>query len=158
MEISEMTALELGKEIKSKNISVHEAVQASLERIHKYEDTVHAYVTITEESALAQADEIQKKIDEGTLTGPLAGVPVAIKDNICTEGIETTCSSKILKGFIPKYSSEAALRLKQAGTILLGKTNLPWEVQPKLHGLELQKIHGIQLMFQEAHQAVLVPR
>ena len=94
MGISELTALELGKEIKEKRISVREAVQASLERIHKYEDTVHAYVTLTEEAALAQADEIQKQIDDGTLTGPLAGVPMAIKDNICTEGIETTCSSK----------------------------------------------------------------
>ena len=88
MGISELTALELGKEIKEKQISVREAVQASLERIHKYEDTVHAYVTLTEEAALAQADEIQKQIDDGILTGPLAGVPMAIKDNICTEGIE----------------------------------------------------------------------
>lgn len=74
MGISELTALELGKEIKEKRISVREAVQASLERIHKYEDTVHAYVTLTEEAALAQADEIQKQIDDGILTGPLAGV------------------------------------------------------------------------------------
>lgn len=105
MGISELTALELGKEIKEKRISVREAVQASLERIHKYEDTVHAYVTLTEEAALAQADEIQKQIDDGILTGPLAGVPMAIKDNICTEGIETTCSSKILRGFVPPYSA-----------------------------------------------------
>ena len=124
MGISELTALELGKEIKEKQISVREAVQASLERIHKYEDTVHAYVTLTEEAALAQADEIQKQIDDGTLTGPLAGVPMAIKDNICTEGIETTCSSKILRGFVPPYSAEAALNLKKAGAILLGKTNM----------------------------------
>ena len=72
MGISELTALELGKEIKEKQISVREAVQASLERIHKYEDTVHAYVTLTEEAALAQADEIQKQIDDGILTGPRA--------------------------------------------------------------------------------------
>ena len=75
MGISELTALELGKEIKEKRISVREAVQASLERIHKYEDTVHAYVTLTEEAALAQADEIQKQIDDGTLTGPRAMSP-----------------------------------------------------------------------------------
>ena len=124
MGISELTALELGKEIKEKRISVREAVQASLERIHKYEDTVHAYVTLTEEAALAQADEIQKQIDDGILTGPLAGVPMAIKDNICTEGIETTCSSKILRGFVPPYSAESALNLKKAGAILLGKTNM----------------------------------
>ena len=124
MGISELTALELGKEIKEKRISVREAVQASLEQIHKYEDIVHAYVTLTEEAALAQADEIQKQIDDGILTGPLAGVPMAIKDNICTEGIETTCSSKILRGFVPPYSAEAALNLKKAGAILLGKTNM----------------------------------
>ena len=63
-------------------------------------------------------------IDDGILTGPLAGVPMAIKDNICTEGIETTCSSKILRGFVPPYSAEAALNLKKAGAILLGKTNM----------------------------------
>ena len=124
MGISELTALELGKEIKEKQISVREAVQASLERIHKYEDTVHAYVTLTEEAALAQAEEIQKQIDDGTLTGPLAGVPMAIKDNICTEGIETTCSSKILENFVPTFTSEAVLNLEKAGAVIIGKTNM----------------------------------
>ena len=125
MGISELTALELGKEIKEKRISVREAVQASLERIHKYEDTVHAYVTLTEEAALAQADEIQKQIDDGILTGPLAGVPMAIKDNICTEGIETTCSSKILRVICTSVlSGGSAEPRKKPVLILLGKTNM----------------------------------
>lgn len=150
MGISELTALELGKEIKEKRISVREAVQASLERIHKYEDTVHAYVTLTEEAALAQADEIQKQIDDGTLTGPLAGVPMAIKDNICTEGIETTCSSKILRGFVPPYSAEAALNLKKPVRSCLARQiwmNLRWEVRPRHPGLDRRKTRGIQSMY-----------
>ena len=77
MGISELTALELGKEIKEKRISVREAVQASLERIHKYEDTVHAYVTLTEEAALAQADEIQKQPLTQSFQKPCSVVPVS---------------------------------------------------------------------------------
>ena len=95
MGISELPALELGKEIKEKRISVREAVQASLERIHKYEDTVHAYVTLTEEAALAQADEIQKQIDDGTLTGPLAGVPMA---NVQFQNFKGICTSVLSGG------------------------------------------------------------
>ena len=78
--------MELGKEIKDRRSHGPGGGTGILERIQKYEDTVHAYVTLTEEAALAQADEIQKQIDAGDLTGPLAGVPVAIKDNICTKG------------------------------------------------------------------------
>lgn len=81
-------------------------------------------MTVDEEGALAQAKEIQEKIDAGILTGALAGVPVAIKDNMCTEGILTTCSSKILNNFVPTFSSEAVLNLQKAGAVILGKTNM----------------------------------
>ena len=67
---------------------------------------------------------MQKLIDDGTLTGPLAGVPVAIKDNMCTEGVTTTCSSKILSNFVPTFSAEAVLNLEKAGAVVIGKTNM----------------------------------
>ena len=68
--------------------------------------------------------EVQKKIEAGELTGPLAGVPVAVKDNMCTEGMLTTCSSKILYNFKPTYTAEAVLNLKKAGAVVIGKTNM----------------------------------
>ena len=71
-----------------------------------------------------RADEVQKKIDDGTLTGPLAGVPVAVKDNMCTKGMLTTCSSKILGNFVPTFTADAVLRLEEAGAVILGKTNM----------------------------------
>lgn len=124
MSILDMTAVELSKAIKEKKVTVIEATKVALEQIKKSEPTINAYVTVDEEGALKQACEVQSKIDDGTLTGPLAGVPVAIKDNMCTEGLLTTCSSKILYNFIPTFSSEAVLNLKKAGAVILGKTNM----------------------------------
>ncbi len=124
MDIAKMTAVELGRKIKAKEISVREAVEAVFDRIKSAEGEYNCYVTLCEEQALKKAEEIQKKIDDGTLTGPLAGVPVAIKDNMCTEGVLTTCSSKILYNFKPTFSSEAVLNLEKAGAIIIGKTNM----------------------------------
>ena len=122
--IKSLTALELGKKIKQKEISVKEAVCASLAQISEIEDKVHAYVSVDREGALHRADEVQKEIDAGRLKGPLAGVPAAIKDNICTKGIPTTCSSKMLVKFVPGYSAQAISNLEEAGVIVLGKTNM----------------------------------
>ena len=124
MSILSMTAVELAAAIKKHEVTVKEAVEAVLDNIEKKEDTYHCYVTIDREGALKQAEEIQKKIDDGTLSGPLAGVPVAIKDNMCTEGLLTTCSSKILYNFVPTFTSEAVLNLQKAGAVILGKTNM----------------------------------
>ncbi len=124
MSILDLTAVELGKKIKAKEITVAEAVKASLEQMKKLEPTVHAYVTVDEEGALKRAEEVQKLIDDGTLTGPLAGVPVAIKDNMCTKDLLTTCSSKILYNFVPTFSAEAVINLEKAGAVILGKTNM----------------------------------
>lgn len=124
MDIAKMTAVELGRKIKAREISVREAVEAVFDRIKAVEGEYNCYVTLCEEQALKKADEVQKKIDDGTLTGPLAGVPVAIKDNMCTEGVLTTCSSKILYNFKPTFSSEAVLNLEKAGAIIIGKTNM----------------------------------
>ena len=124
MSVLDLTAVELGKKIKAKEITVVDAVKASLEQIKKLEPVVHAYVTVDEEGALKRAEEVQKLIDDGTLTGPLAGVPVAIKDNMCTKNLLTTCSSKILYNFVPTFSAEAVINLEKAGAVILGKTNM----------------------------------
>ena len=124
MDIMSLTAVELGKKIKAKEISVTEATQAYLDQIEKVENDVHSYVTIDKEGALKRAEEVQKMIDDGTLLSPLAGVPVAIKDNMCTKGMRTTCSSKILEDFVPTFTSEAVLNLEKAGAVIIGKTNM----------------------------------
>ena len=124
MSILDMTAVELAAAIKSKEVTVKEAAWAVLDRIEEKESTYHCYVTIDREGALKQVQEVQQKIDDGILTGPLAGVPVAIKDNMCTEGLLTTCSSRILGNFVPTFSSEAVLNLEKAGAVILGKTNM----------------------------------
>ncbi len=119
-----LTAVELGKKIKAKEVSVEEAVRAALAAIGEKEDAVNSFVTVDEEGALAKAKQVQEKINAGELTGPLAGVPVAIKDNMCTEGLLTTCSSKILYNFLPTYSAEAVKKLEEAGAVIIGKTNM----------------------------------
>ena len=124
MDIMSLTAVEFGKKIKAKEISVTEATQAYLDQIEKVENDVHSYVTIDKEGALKRAEEVQKMIDDGTLLSPLAGVPVAIKDNMCTKGTRTTCSSKILENFVPTFTSEAVLNLEKAGAVIIGKTNM----------------------------------
>ncbi len=124
MSLMSLTAVELGRKIKEKEVTVDEAVTAALDAIEKREAQVHSFVTVDREGALKRAKEVQAKIDAGELTGPLAGVPVAIKDNMCTKGLLTTCSSKILYNFVPTYTAEAILNLEKAGAVILGKTNM----------------------------------
>ena len=124
MSLMSLTAVELGRKIKEKEVTVEEAVTAALDAIEKREAQVHSFVTGDREGALKRAKEVQAKINAGELTGPLAGVPVAIKDNMCTKGLLTTCSSKILYNFVPTYTAEAVLNLEKAGAVILGKTNM----------------------------------
>ena len=124
MDILSMTALELGRKIKAKEITVKEAVEACLKQIDKVEDKVNSFVTIDREKAFNRVEEVQRGIEDGTYTGPLAGVPVAIKDNMCTKGMLTTCSSRILENFNPTYTAEAVLNLEKAGAVIIGKTNM----------------------------------
>lgn len=124
MDILSLTAVELAKAIREGKTTAVEATQAVLDRIAAAEDVYHCYVTVERDKALQRAAEVQKKIEAGELTGPLAGVPFAIKDNMCTEGTLTTCSSKILENFIPTFSAEAVLNLEKAGAVILGKTNM----------------------------------
>lgn len=125
MDITSLTALELGRKIKSGEISVLEATKAQLEVLKERDKEYHAYVTILEEDALNRAKAVQALIDAGELKdSPLAGVPVAIKDNICTKGNLTTCSSKILSNFKPPYNAEVIERLYKAGAVIIGKANM----------------------------------
>ena len=124
MDIMSLTAVETGKKIKDGEISVREVVNAAFARIDKVESDVHSYVTTDRERALKRADEVQRMINTGVLTGPLAGVPVAIKDNMCTEGLRTTCSSRILENFQPTFTAEAVKNLEKAGAVIIGKTNM----------------------------------
>lgn len=124
MSILELTALELGKKIKSGEVTVLEAVKASLEQIRQKEPSIHAYVTVDEQRAVERAEKVQEMIENKTFTGPLAGVPVAVKDNLCTKDLLTTCSSQILYNFVPGYTAEAVSNLEKAGAVILGKTNM----------------------------------
>ncbi|MCI8426714.1 MAG: Asp-tRNA(Asn)/Glu-tRNA(Gln) amidotransferase subunit GatA [Lachnospira sp.] len=124
MGLLDMTAVELAKAIKEGKTTAVEAMEAVIAQIERTESEYNCYVTFDKEAALNEAKEAQKKIEAGTLNGLLAGVPVAIKDNMCTEGVLTTCSSKILENFIPQFSSEAVIRLKEAGAVIIGKTNM----------------------------------
>lgn len=125
MDLMSLTAVELGKKIKSGEVTVKQAALAALEQIEAQDKELNCYVTVADrEEIIKNAETVQKKIDSGELTGPLAGVPVAIKDNMCTEGMLTTCSSKILNNFYPTYTAEAVLNLEKAGAVIIGKTNM----------------------------------
>jgi aspartyl-tRNA(Asn)/glutamyl-tRNA(Gln) amidotransferase subunit A len=124
IKLTELTAVSLGKKIKDKEITVLEAVMASIAQIEAVENEVHSFVTWDKESAIKRAKEVQEGIDSGRYTSPLAGVPIAIKDNMNTKGRLTTCSSKILENFIPTFSATAVENLENAGAIILGKTNM----------------------------------
>lgn len=124
MKLMSLTAVELGKKIKSGEVKVVDAVNEALEQIEAKDKTINSFVTVDKEGALKRAGEVQKLIDEGKLTGSLAGVPVAIKDNMCTKGLLTTCSSKILGNFVPTYTATAVEKLEEAGAVIIGKTNM----------------------------------
>lgn len=124
MSLTSDTAIGLGKKIRAREVSVEEAVTDALTQIRKKEPDIHSFITVDEEGAFRQARQMQKKIDEGTCTGILAGVPMALKDNLCTKGLLTTCGSKMLSDFVPSYTAEAVIRMQQAGAVILGKTNM----------------------------------
>ena len=124
MELEKLTALQLGEKIKQRQVSVLDGVKTVFEQIEKQDSEVHAYLDTYKEEAYKRAEEVQKGIEDGTYTSPLAGVPIAIKDNICINGKKTTCASKILKNFVPQYNAEVIDRLEKAGLVIIGKTNM----------------------------------
>ena len=124
MELLSLSAVELATAIKEGKTTAVEAMQAVLDKIRQSEELYNCYVTVDGENALRRAQAVQRRIESGELTGPLAGVPMAVKDNLCTEGLLTTCASKILSNFVPTFSAEAVLNLEKAGAVLIGKTNM----------------------------------
>lgn len=115
---------ELHQQLIQKERSAKEITQSTLETIHLLEPKLHSFLTVTADHALAQAQRVDAQIAAGEAIGLLAGIPIGIKDNLCTHGIETTCGSKILQGFIPPYESTVTAKLAEAGAIMVGKTNL----------------------------------
>lgn len=124
MDFNTKTALELGQMIKNKEISSPELTQAMLDNIESNDKDINAYITVDKEGALARAEEIQAAIDAGEELSPLAGVPMAVKDNICTKDTLTSCGSKMLYNFKPPYNATVVDRLKDAGAVVLGKLNM----------------------------------
>ncbi len=124
MDILEYSAVELSAAIREGRITATDAMEAVLARIDAREKDINAYVTIDREQAMRAAAEAQAKIEKGELTGLLAGVPVAVKDNICTQDLLTTCASKMLAHFVPTFSAEAVVSLEKAGAVIIGKTNM----------------------------------
>ena len=119
-----MKAIEIAEKVSSGEISARSVVEQHIEIINDIEPDVNAFNLVTAEKALIYADEIDSKIASGETLGPLAGVPISVKDNLCTRGVETTCSSKILEGWKPPYDATVIEKLKEAGAIIIGKTNL----------------------------------
>ena len=124
MKVINSSIQELHKLLVSKELSCTELTEEFLQHIDKNEQNIQAFLTLTEETALAKAAEIDKKIASKEEIGLLEGIPVALKDNICTEGIRTTCASRMLDNFVPPYDATVAQKLADAGTVLLGKLNM----------------------------------
>ncbi len=124
MELWRLTVHEAHELLKRREISSLELAKAVLERIGAVESKVKAFLTVTEEVALKMAEEADKRFAKGDTVTPLTGIPVAIKDNMCTKGIRTTCASKILHNFVPPYDATVVAKLKEAGAVFVGKTNM----------------------------------
>lgn len=124
MSLLDLTAVQLAAAIKAGDATAVEAMEAVIARIEEREAELNCYVTFDKEAALERAKKAQRAIEAGELDGPLAGVPVAIKDNMCTKDVLTTCSSKILNNFVPAFSAEAVINLEKAGAVMIGKTNM----------------------------------
>lgn len=124
MEIIDLTVHELQEKLKSKEITIEEVIKAYADRIKEKEGDVQAFVTTLEDEAVEQAKSIQKDIEDGKVTGNLAGIPIGIKDNMCTKGVKTTCSSKMLENFVAPYDATVVERLNDEHLINLGKLNM----------------------------------
>ena len=122
-EILQMSAIELGRAIKNGDLSTPEAVRMQLDAIRQMNDC-NAFITVLGDEALKRAADVQKQIESGELDSALAGVPVVLKDNICTKGVKTSCASRILGDFRPPYDATVVHKLEAAGAVIVAKTNM----------------------------------
>ena len=124
MQLYKLTVTDYIEKIKNREITIEDVLVDLFQRIKQVEPTVQSYLYLNREEALKKAMHMDIKIKQGEKVPLLAGLPVAVKDILCTKGIRTTCGSKILEGFIPPYDATAVARLKKAGAIIIGKTNM----------------------------------
>jgi len=124
MELCDYSATALSRMLKKREISSKDIVRSVLARIKEKEPDINAFITVTEDLALKQAEEADKRYQKGKQLSDIDGIPVAIKDNICTKGIRTTCASRILENYIPPYNATVVEKLLKAGAVIIGKTNM----------------------------------
>ena len=124
MDICKLTVHELRQMLEERKITSEELTKQYFDRIKNVDDKINSYITICEEEAINKAKEIDQKYRKGEKLGPLAGIPIAIKDNICTKDIKTTCASKMLENFVPPYDATVIEKLKKEDAIIIGKTNM----------------------------------
>jgi len=123
-ELSRLSVTQLAAAVTERRVSAIEVTRAALERIAQHDADIHAYLYVDREGALAAAAQLDRLLAAGDVSLPLAGVPIGIKDNLCTRGVRTTCASRILEGYIPPYDAHVVERLRAAGAIIIGKLNL----------------------------------
>ena len=124
MDITELTVHELQEKLKNKELTITEITDAYVQRINEKEKDVQAFVTVLTDEAKKQAAEIEEKVNKGEITGEFAGIPIGIKDNMCTKGVKTTCSSKMLENFVAPYNATVVEKLNDENIIDLGKLNM----------------------------------
>ena len=124
MELYNLTISEIAKKIKEKSVSIKEVLDSVYSRIDNVDKKIGAYITLTKENAYKKAEMLQKRLDAGEDIGVLGGVPIGIKDNICTNGVKTTCASRMLEDFVPFYDATVIEKLEKSGAIILGKLNM----------------------------------
>ena len=124
MELCDLTASRLAKMLRNREVSAVELLRSVLTRIEEREEAINAYITVTRKEALLQAERIDRSLREGKPLGPVAGIPLAVKDNICTRAVRTTCGSRMLANYVPTYDATAIRLALDAGAVMVGKTNL----------------------------------
>ena len=124
MDITNLTVHELQEKLKAKEITISEITKAYVENIEKHEKDVQAFITTLETEAMDKAAKVQEKVEKGEITSSFAGIPIGIKDNICTKGIKTTCASKMLENFVSPYNATVMEKIEEEDMINLGKLNM----------------------------------